>query len=197
MGQLIALSGIDGVGKSTQVRRLTKYLQDLGYTVNSGESMFTYHLFMPLVQAIRSATGLPQAGPVRINRRLLPKLWFILAFIDIWTSYLFIIRPLLARFDYLIADRFYSDLWSNLLYYGYLPKWGFGLVRFLPRADIALLLIADPVNILKREQEFPQDYYYTQHKIYTHLGQILSLSLIDANKPPSHVYEHILTTLTS
>lgn len=196
MGQLIALSGIDGVGKSTQVNLLANYLRAQDKSVNFGESMFTYHLFMPLVQIVRHATGLPPKSPVRINRRLLPKLWFILAFIDIWISYLFIIKPNLMKYDFIIADRFYSDMWANMLYYGYLPQWAFGLARLLPRADLALWLSASPANILTREQEFPVDYYYAQHRIYTQLAHILNLKLIDANVPSSRVHEHILTTLT-
>ena len=196
MGQLIAISGIDGVGKSTQIKLLTTALEKQGKTVHTGESMFTYHMFMPLVQLSRKATGLPQKSPVHINTKLLPKLWFILAFIDIWTSYLFIIKPLLNRFDIVIADRFYSDMWANMLYYGYLPVWAFGIVRLLPKADIALLLLADPKNILTREQEFPDQYYYDQYTIYTRLGKLLNLQLIDANPPPHQVHEHILRAIT-
>lgn len=197
MGKLISLSGIDGAGKSTQVKLLANKLQNDGKLVNVGESMFTYFLLKPLVKVLRSATGSPGAGPVKRSTRLLPKFWFILSFFDIWASYIFYIRPKLAQYDYIIADRFYTDMWANLLYYGYLPNWAFGLIKFLPKADLSLVLLADPKQILTREQEFPPDYYFAQEKIYYQLAQNIKCTIIDANLKIQAVYAQILAALKS
>ncbi len=197
MGKLVTLSGIDGVGKSTQVMLLTDYLQSHGQSVNAGESMFSYHLFRPIIQIIKSITDQPLHGALKVNHSLLSKLWFIPAFVDIWFSYLFLVRPQLSRFDYIIADRFYTDMWANMLYYGYLPKWGFSLIRLLPRANLSLLLLADPATILTREQEFPPHYYHAQHEIYSRLGRLVPYRVIDANGTPSHTHDQILTALKS
>lgn len=191
-GILVSFSGFDGVGKSTQVKLLQQYLKTKNKKVIATERMFGYFLFKPFIGSLRTVTGSPSLGPVKRNANPVLKLWFIPAFIDIWFSYFFIIRPLLAKYEYVIADRFYTDMWANLLYYGYLPDWGFKLfVKLLPRPDKAFMLLADPRVILKREREFSPDYYKEQAKIYKQLAALVDVDIINANRKPEVVFEKI------
>ena len=121
MGKIVTFSGIDGAGKSTQVNLLSDLLKKRGKSVYVSEEMFGYILFKPIIALLRKATGSPSKGPVSRNTKTLPKYWFIPAFLDIWFSYLFVIRKKKSEYDYIIADRFYTDIWANLLYYGYIP----------------------------------------------------------------------------
>ena len=192
MGKLISFSGIDGAGKSTQIKLLADYLRRKGFKVYVTESMFSYFLLKPIINILRRITHSPTAGPVRRNSHLLLKLWFIFAFIDIWASYWFKIANLLSNYDIVISDRFYTDLWANIFYYGYCPTWAFQMIiKLLPKADLAIFLSVDPKNVFKREMEFPNDYYYEQQKIYIRLSQLIEFKTIDANSKPETVFMNI------
>lgn len=191
-GFLISLTGFDGVGKSTQVGLLQKYLKKRRKTVKTTEAMFSYFLLKPVVKVLRDATGSLPGGPVKRNRSLSPKLWFILAFIDIWIGFLFKILPLKRKYDFIIADRFYTDIWANLAYYGYLPNWAFSrFVRLLPKSDMAFILVAKPEVVLKREREFHPSYYKEQEKIYLQLAKEIDFNFVDAGQDPKSVSEEI------
>lgn len=191
-GRIVSFSGIDGAGKSTQVKLFSQYLKSKKKNFIATEKMFTYFLLGPLVKILRKSTGSPSGGPVRRNKRILPKFWSILAFIDIWLGYIFDILPLLFKYDIVIADRFYVDIWANLLYYGYLPKWAFGLVKFLPRADSQFLFEVKPGTVRKREDDFPLKYYEEQSKIYKHLSKLGNFQVLDANMSPKKVSSEII-----
>lgn len=193
MGVLVSFSGIDGAGKSTQIELLVKALKERGFKVNACESMFTYFLLKPIIGILRSATSSPSDGPVKRNNSLIPKLWFLFAFADIWAGYILKIRPMVDKYDFVIADRFYTDIWANLLYYGYCPDWAFRfLIKMLPRPDVAFMLQADPKIVQKREQEFPPNYYEEQTKIYKRLCTLVKFNIINANLQPRVVFKNLL-----
>lgn len=192
MGKLISLSGIDGAGKSTQINLIEKYLRDKGLSVYVTESMFGYFLFKPFIQNLRKITKSPTKGPVKRNNNPLYKMWFVFAFVDIWASYFIKIRHLLVKYDVLIADRYYTDLWANILYYGYCPKWAFELlIPFLPKADLSIWLSVEPKNVFKREMEFDKNYYYSQQIIYERFRSLGNYKTVDANGSPEEVLNKI------
>lgn len=192
MGKIISLSGIDGAGKSTQVKLLLSYLKQRGKKVKNTQEAFGYYLLKPLIGILRSATGSPSYGPVKQNTGNIAKSWFIVAFVDIWFGYIFKIRPMLKNYDYLIADRFYNDIWANLLYYGYLPTFAFGFfLKLLPKSDVAFLFMVKPENGKKRSDDFPLSYFERQNEIYKSLTKYSSYYVIDANKPPQDIFNKV------
>jgi len=197
MGLLISFSGVDGAGKSTQIRRVSKYLRGQKKKVFVTEMMFGYSFLKPLVKFLRSATKSSDGGPVRrnVNNRLY-ELWFVLAFVDIWYSYLFRVKPLVEKNDFVVADRFYTDIWANLLFYGYIPQWAFVFfIKLLPRSEKAFILLESPEVGQKRSSEFPLSYYRQQSAIYSKLAGLTKCFVIDANKDPKAVFGQIRSYL--
>lgn len=191
-GQLISFSGFDGAGKSTQVKLLQDYLQRNGQRVFVTEAMFGYFALKPVISLLRAATSSPVLGPVTRNKNSLLKLWFIPAFIDVWLGYILKIRPMLSKYDFVIADRFYTDMWANLAYYGYLPQLALGIfLKFLPKPDRAFILSLDPKIVQQRESEFPPDYYADQAKIYNSLPKYVDFYIIDASQEQKKVFREI------
>lgn len=198
MGKIISLSGIDGAGKSTQAKLLSAYLKSKGKKVKTTQKLFGYFLLKPLIRLLRKQTKSPTAGPVTRNKKNnLMKLWFIPAFIDIWIGYLVEIQPLKNKYNYLIADRTYDDIWANLWYYGYQPEWAFKyLERFLPKTDIAFLFQIKPENGKKHSDDFPLQYFKDQARIYNRLATYRTFYKINANKGKKEIFRSISSKIT-
>lgn len=192
MGFLISFSGIDGAGKTKQIKLLSKYLKNKRKKVLVTETLFGYFLFKPFIHLLRIVTKSPNEGPVRRNKNLLPKIWFIPAFIDIWISYLVKVRPALRRYDFILADRFYIDIWANLAYYGYLSDWAFVFfLKLLPKADKSFIFFVKPEIGRKRSPDFPLAYFKEQSKIYRRLTNYIVFDEINANHDPKKIFQKV------
>ena len=145
------------VSKSTQIKLLSNYLINCGKKSMLANRCLRIFLLKPLMGVLRSATGSSSSGPVKRNKNPFFKLWFIFAFIDIWIAYIFKIRPIIVNNNFVIADRFYTDIWANLFYYGYCPAWAFKVfVKLLPKSDIPLMMSAEPKLFLNANRNFLQ-----------------------------------------
>lgn len=198
MGVLISLSGVNGIGKSTQVKVIESYLKRKSKRVIVTQQLFQYFFLNPIIKILRPASGNNSGVAVKRNKRLMPKVWFIPAFIDIWMGYLFRVRPLLGRHDYVIADRDYTDMWVSLLYYGFMPDWAFKLLlKVLPRPNFNLLFLAKPETVEKREVGFAKSYYREQMKLYEMLIRKSGNIQINADLPKKTVTREIIRIIES
>lgn len=197
MGIIISLSGVDNAGKSTQCKLLKMHWRKHSKKVIITEFAFGYYLLKPLVKPLRKATNSPTGGPVKKNNNVFFKLWFIPAFFDIWVGYLAHLRNLKNKYDVVLCDRFYTDIWVNLLYYGYIPKWAFLLfVKYLPKSDKAVLLTIKPKTGHKRiNDEFPLQYYTQQVRLYNKLSELINCTSIASGGDPALVNKKILKAM--
>lgn len=197
MGKIISLSGVDNAGKSTQSKLLVEHYANKSKTVYTTEFAFSYFLLRPIIKRLRKKTGSPTSGPVVKNRKFLPKLWFIPAFIDIWLGYLLHLKPLSRKYDYILADRFYCDIWLNLLYYGYITEWAYeNLIKLLPKSDLAIVLMISPsVGHSRINDEFPISYYNKQISMYKRMAKKIGGENIYSNKSPESVNKNIISII--
>jgi dTMP kinase len=142
-GFFITVEGIDGTGKSTQCRRLERFLRQSGYSVC----------------ATREPGGTAVGEQVRSillgrNRRLAPLAELVLMYAARAQHLEEIIRPALARGEVVVSDRF-ND--ASFAYQGYGRGLGEPLVRQLDRAicgatqpDLTVVLDLDPALALGR-----------------------------------------------
>lgn len=196
MGKIISLSGIDGAGKSTQVELLENFLKGKRKKFKVTQDLFGYFLLKPVIRILRGATNSPSEGPVTRNKKGIAKLWFILAFLDIWIGYIFRIQPMFEKYEFIIADRSYVDIWANLLYYGYLPEWAFApFIKLLPHTDISYMLDVKPENGKKRSDDFPLAYFKDQARIYKRLTLYQKFYIIDVNQDKKKINKKIIEVL--
>lgn len=146
-GIFITLEGIDGGGKSTQFRRLVKYLQRKGYRVTAtrepGGTRVGEQIRRILLSGVADARGAPTgltelALMYAARAQLLDE----------------VVRPALARGRLVVSDR-YND--SSFAYQGYGRKLGPLTVRQIDRIvcratqpDLTIVLDIDPRVALKR-----------------------------------------------
>lgn len=164
-GVTIALSGVDGSGKSIQVKMLSDYLRDQGKRVVIIQ-VFNYFLLRGLINLAKKQYSTSKSTD--INKSAFLKLWFIPAMVDFWLLYIFKILPLKKKYDYVIADRYFIDLAVSLSYRNYLPRRLFlYFVNMLPKADTQILLLPNSYEAFKRSKEFEKTYYVDQSNIYS------------------------------
>jgi thymidylate kinase len=174
---LISFSGIDGAGKSTQIGRLRKRLEDSGAKVLM-LAFWDNVVFLPRFRAgvshrvLGGEIGVGSPGkPVRRNDKNERRWYLSLARCALYLSDVINLRRVVARAklsdaDIIIFDRYIYDQLANAP-----TNWlGRAYVRFLlklaPKPAIGYLLDADPEAALKRKPEYPLDFLRRYRKAY-------------------------------
>jgi thymidylate kinase len=166
--------GPDGVGKTTLITHLIKATAPdfLGNRV--------FH-WRPRLLWRRRHTG-PVNSPHSRPRH--PVWWSVMRLfshlLDYWFGYWWIIRPLVARTNLVVFDRYFYDLLIDPTRYRYGgPAW---LVRALspliPKPDLVLILDAPEEVILSRKQEVSVEEVKRQRQCYRHLVDKISNAIL-------------------
>ncbi|MFC1649090.1 hypothetical protein ACFL2C_00045 [Patescibacteria group bacterium] len=194
MGKIVSFSGTDNSGKTTQKKLLKKYCKTSGVSFKSTEFAFGYYLLRPILSQFKNhSIKFDHKDLVKRNSKSILKIWFLAAFVDIWIGYLFHLRPMKRKYDIVLCDRFYTDVWVNLLFYGYSPLWAYKVfVRLLPKADVSILFLVEAeLGHSRINDEFPLSYYLEQVKIYKDLSQRIDGVVIDANRDKKTIFKEI------
>ena len=150
---IIAFCGMDGSGKTTLSRRVKEELVKKGHSAVVIEP-FEYVIWAPLLKLLGGGERLVSAGGEKKNNFFLFKLWPFLALFDHWAQFLFKIKTLEKKYDYIIADRFFFDFAASFKYFGYTTKWLDKLyLKLIPKTDLTFVLDLPPEIALEREQD--------------------------------------------
>ena len=140
-GILIAIEGIDGTGKSTQLRLLARYLRDRG---------------CPVVET-REPTNGPFGRRIRelfVNRGSCTLEEELHLFIEDRRQHVReVIAPALAQGQVVLTDRYYFSTAAYQGAAGMDPAAVFARNAFAPRPDMVILLTMRPEASLKRIRE--------------------------------------------
>jgi len=210
---IVALSGLDGAGKSFQATRLADELEQLGlraavvwpsasnvmYQANPALKRVLRGVLAALGRSPDAASGSARAtvsgdgdgGPAEeeIPRQVAPvahALATVVAVVQAW-SFRRGARRAARGADVVIYDRYTLD---SVVYLRH--RWGQGrglalqsrLIRWLSRTpDLAFLLVVAPVVAYARKRDFPLDNLRERAQLYRELHATLGVTRLDGERP--------------
>jgi thymidylate kinase len=162
-GVTVAILGPDGVGKSSVITGLVKNLD-----VAFWRRHRVFH-WRPNIIAPKPDLG-PDPNPHGKSPRgsITSMVYLAGFFLDYLVGYVFVLRPLRAKSNLLLFDRYFHDALVDPQRYRYGgPKWfAERLARMVPEPDLVILLDAETATILGRKAELPGHEIERQRKAY-------------------------------
>ncbi|MBA4421107.1 MAG: thymidylate kinase [Anaerolinea sp.] len=136
-GRLIVLEGTDGVGRSTQITLLRKWLEDEGFAVSD----------TGLRRSALTQPGLVAAKSGHTMSRMAMSLFYATDFADRLENQ---IIPALKAGFYVLSDRYFFSIIARDIVRGADPRWAREVYGFALKPDIVFYLKSDLPNLITR-----------------------------------------------
>ncbi len=209
-GMLIAFSGVDGSGKTTQVDLLEESFQRINVNVIRIRSRWRPLLSLPLLVILRRLgyARVHRAGGVYIVETRLPprggltSLWCVLTQIEniVKTGVKLLFPLILGRI--VICDRYALDMvvdgMAGLNDQPGHTRLGFQLLRLLPKPDFSFFMDTDPEVAFKRKPDLPGLGDYVERlRLYRELSSRWGVTTVNARVSPKTIHRRVWNDISS
>ncbi len=198
-GKLIVLEGTDGVGRSTQIQLLRRWLETEGFAVSD-----TGLRRSPMTQP-----GLDAAKLGHTISRLTMSLFYATDFADRLENQ---IIPALKAGFYVLSDRYFYSIIARDVVRGIDPVWARKLYGFALKPDVVFYLKADVPHLVSRmvygrgfdywesgmdircaDNVYDSFCNYQSHLIeqFDRMADEYGFVTIDANRSPNEIFEDL------
>ncbi len=222
---IIAFSGVDCAGKSTQIELLRQYYLSRGMTCTvfwyrpgySRELECCKSWVRNVYGGVRglkrhlsgnpgnSASDAAAGGMNDSGKRIIPPVWMVTALLDSALQYALKLRLLARKYDVVICDRYVCDGRLDIVFKYpemFWPETVFEMMSVLfPKPDVSFLLWLDYETVKERaeakNEPFPDDdrTRYLRWRAYDFLRDDGGMCVIDSRVPVEEAHRRILENL--